>query len=310
MTTKKFFSHVVQALTVAAVTIPMAGEAIAQGYGYGNQTGGGGYQAPPPKRHITGKQAYSGSNPHLAWCYSRYRSYRQSDNTFQPYHGPRKECLSPYESERRALFFGDPGNDDSGSRLTGRDRFGNLPEQGRAGDAPAFAPNGRSDDFGNLPEQPPVANPAPAAAAEVDPGTARAGVPLPVVTPTDDPEVEIAETPRVEPASTEESTLIERPEVEPADVQAAVPDTDASAGSAKAQSVAAPEIEETAEIVEPPAVQPVSADNSTVTEQSEVDPADAQADLPATDAPTGSVTIQPAAAPQIGDTSEGSPDAE
>ncbi|WP_028957969.1 BA14K family protein [Sulfitobacter sp. 20_GPM-1509m] len=220
MTTKKFFSHVVQALTVAAVTIPMAGEAVAQGYGYGNQTGGGGYQAPPPKRHKAGKQAYSGSNPHLAWCYSRYRSYRQSDNTFQPYHGPRKECLSPYESERRALFFGAPGHDGSGSRLTGRDRFGNLPEQGRAGDAPAFAPNGQSDDFGNLPEQPPVANPAPAAAAEV----------------------EIAETPTVQPVSADDSTVTERSEVDPADAQADLPTTDNPAGSDTTQPAVALQI--------------------------------------------------------------------
>ncbi|KPB02544.1 hypothetical protein SU32_01980 [Ahrensia marina] len=33
---------------------------------------------------------------HVKWCYSKYRSYRASDNTFQPYHGPRKRCRSPY----------------------------------------------------------------------------------------------------------------------------------------------------------------------------------------------------------------------
>ncbi|MGV3652562.1 MAG: BA14K family protein, partial [Devosia sp.] len=26
----------------------------------------------------------------------RYRSYRASDNTFQPYNGPRQQCVSPY----------------------------------------------------------------------------------------------------------------------------------------------------------------------------------------------------------------------
>lgn len=38
------------------------------------------------------------SNPsaHVGWCESTYRSYRASDNTFQPYHGPRKQCRSPY----------------------------------------------------------------------------------------------------------------------------------------------------------------------------------------------------------------------
>ncbi len=33
---------------------------------------------------------------HLAWCEDRYRSYRAWDNTFKPYHGPRRQCNSPY----------------------------------------------------------------------------------------------------------------------------------------------------------------------------------------------------------------------
>jgi hypothetical protein len=33
---------------------------------------------------------------HVNWCYDRYRSYRASDNTFQPYNGPRQQCYSPY----------------------------------------------------------------------------------------------------------------------------------------------------------------------------------------------------------------------
>ena len=36
------------------------------------------------------------STSHLRWCEDRYRSYRASDNTFQPYEGPRQQCLSPY----------------------------------------------------------------------------------------------------------------------------------------------------------------------------------------------------------------------
>jgi hypothetical protein len=39
---------------------------------------------------------YRGSGSHTEWCYSRYRSYRAYDNTFQPYHGPRRSCISPY----------------------------------------------------------------------------------------------------------------------------------------------------------------------------------------------------------------------
>lgn len=35
-------------------------------------------------------------NAHVQWCYNRYRSYRASDNTFQPNSGPRQQCRSPY----------------------------------------------------------------------------------------------------------------------------------------------------------------------------------------------------------------------
>lgn len=37
-----------------------------------------------------------GASNHEAWCQARYRSYRAYDNSFQPYSGPRRECLSPY----------------------------------------------------------------------------------------------------------------------------------------------------------------------------------------------------------------------
>jgi hypothetical protein len=39
-------------------------------------------------------RAYGGD--HVQWCYDRYRSYRASDNTYQPYGGPRQQCISPY----------------------------------------------------------------------------------------------------------------------------------------------------------------------------------------------------------------------
>ncbi|RWC34389.1 BA14K family protein [Mesorhizobium sp.] len=40
-------------------------------------------------------RVYEG-NAHVQWCYDHYRSYRASDNTFQPNYGPRRECRSPY----------------------------------------------------------------------------------------------------------------------------------------------------------------------------------------------------------------------
>lgn len=45
---------------------------------------------------ISGSHGPVHSDAHLRWCYDRYRSYRASDNTFQPYQGPRRQCVSPY----------------------------------------------------------------------------------------------------------------------------------------------------------------------------------------------------------------------
>ena len=45
---------------------------------------------------IANSNNYAGGNSHVQWCYDRYRSYRASDNTFQPYNGPRQQCYSPY----------------------------------------------------------------------------------------------------------------------------------------------------------------------------------------------------------------------
>ena len=36
------------------------------------------------------------SNNHINWCQNRWRSYRISDNSYQPYNGPRRICTSPY----------------------------------------------------------------------------------------------------------------------------------------------------------------------------------------------------------------------
>lgn len=32
---------------------------------------------------------------HVRWCASRYKTYRASDNTYQPTSGPRRQCVSP-----------------------------------------------------------------------------------------------------------------------------------------------------------------------------------------------------------------------
>lgn len=48
-----------------------------------------------PKRHR--RTAHGLPPEHYVWCDRRYRSYRVWDDTFQPYHGPRQLCNSPYD---------------------------------------------------------------------------------------------------------------------------------------------------------------------------------------------------------------------
>nr|WP_246727764.1 BA14K family protein [Chelativorans sp. Marseille-P2723] len=36
------------------------------------------------------------ADAHVQWCLSRYRSYDVRTDTFQPYNGPRRYCISPY----------------------------------------------------------------------------------------------------------------------------------------------------------------------------------------------------------------------
>ena len=52
------------------------------------------YAAPAP---VYRAPRYSYGPRHHDWCYARYRSYRASDGTYQPYHGPRRRCNSPYD---------------------------------------------------------------------------------------------------------------------------------------------------------------------------------------------------------------------
>ncbi|MGO4441530.1 BA14K family protein [Rhizobium sp. RAF56] len=44
------------------------------------------HRASPPSRN----------SRHVAWCRNRFRTFRVSDNTFQPNSGSRRQCVSPY----------------------------------------------------------------------------------------------------------------------------------------------------------------------------------------------------------------------
>lgn len=73
----------------ANVIVPFALGAIV-----GGAIASPGYASPYYERRVV--PGYSGGSAHVRWCYNRYRSYRAWDNTFQPYHGPRQQCWSPY----------------------------------------------------------------------------------------------------------------------------------------------------------------------------------------------------------------------
>jgi hypothetical protein len=62
-------------------------------FGLGAIIGGAIASQPQPAPAYRGRVM---SNAHVQWCYGNYRSYRASDNTFQPYNGPRQQCHSPY----------------------------------------------------------------------------------------------------------------------------------------------------------------------------------------------------------------------
>jgi len=49
-----------------------------------------------PYRTYASSAYYGRGGSHESWCYARYRSYRAFDNTFQPYDGPRRQCVGPY----------------------------------------------------------------------------------------------------------------------------------------------------------------------------------------------------------------------
>ena len=51
------------------------------------------YDTSPPVVRLAPRYRVSG---HEEWCAARYRSYDSWSDTWQPYHGPRRHCRSPY----------------------------------------------------------------------------------------------------------------------------------------------------------------------------------------------------------------------
>ena len=40
------------------------------------------------------------SDEHVNWCANRYRSYRREDNSYTPYSGGSRECVSPFSGDK------------------------------------------------------------------------------------------------------------------------------------------------------------------------------------------------------------------
>ena len=58
----------------------------------------------PPRPIYRERYYYRGYDAHSDWCLRRYRSYDVRSDTFQPYHGPRRYCRSPYRYGRHRFF--------------------------------------------------------------------------------------------------------------------------------------------------------------------------------------------------------------
>lgn len=48
-----------------------------------------------PKIYRQNARYVSRKATRVEWCRARYRSYRAADNSFQPLHGPRRQCCPP-----------------------------------------------------------------------------------------------------------------------------------------------------------------------------------------------------------------------
>ena len=69
-------------------------------YGSGFYVGGGAFLLGALIGSAIANSNYRGNyydgSAHVRWCANRYRSYSPRSDTFQPYNGPRRRCVSPY----------------------------------------------------------------------------------------------------------------------------------------------------------------------------------------------------------------------
>ena len=70
---------------------------------------------------------------HVAWCFDRYRSYRVEDDSYTPYAGGRRACVSPWSGDLAAWAEG-PASDDAATDNAMEIGYQNAVDDGSLGD--------------------------------------------------------------------------------------------------------------------------------------------------------------------------------
>ncbi len=70
------------------------GFSFSYGYGKPHKKHHGFYKVKPVRPY--GQFRNRVWHKHVGWCSKRFRSYNAHDNTYRPYHGPRRQCRSPF----------------------------------------------------------------------------------------------------------------------------------------------------------------------------------------------------------------------
>ncbi len=81
---------------------------------------------------------------HVAWCFDRYRSYRVEDDSYTPYAGGRRACVSPWSGDL-AAWAETPASDNANTGDTIEIGYQNAVDDGSLGD-----PIVRSAESGEL----------------------------------------------------------------------------------------------------------------------------------------------------------------
>jgi hypothetical protein len=95
MIIKKTIVAAVAAAVMSTAAVPLIATQSQAGHYYGH----GGYKPNIRYRkpdYVQPAPVYDLPDAHYDWCFRKFRSYHKPSNTFQPYNGPRRACISPW----------------------------------------------------------------------------------------------------------------------------------------------------------------------------------------------------------------------